>query len=121
METIMGYPVVEMHAAAGNYDGNHQGVEIIIVHDEEAPTATSAVARFQTPGQQASTTYVIDHLNKRFIRVTAENEVAYGCGNYYWNQRSVQFEMPGFAGRPYDPVVLDMATELIAYLANKYR
>lgn len=116
--SMYGTPVVWIPAASGNYDSNRQGTDLIIVHDIEG-TASGAISRFQTPNQQASTQAVADTDNNRIVQMVDFADVAYGCGNYYYNQRGDQIELPGYSGKPYDSKAIDLAVKFGAARAVK--
>ncbi|HUZ00525.1 MAG TPA: N-acetylmuramoyl-L-alanine amidase, partial [Thermomicrobiaceae bacterium] len=116
--SIGGIPVVWIPAAAGNFDTNRTGHDLVIVHDIEG-TASSAINTFQVVGRQASVQFVLDPLQGRIVQMVSCDAVAYGCGNYADNQRASQFEMPGFVGQPYDPSVIDQAVAVTAYLCQR--
>lgn len=115
-----GVPLAWMPAADGNFDTSRGKVRLFIVHDEEASTAMSAVNRFQTPGQQASSHFVTDPANGRIIQCVGTGNTAYTCGNYVLNQVSVNVENPGFEGKPYPDAVVDYCARVGAYCANKF-
>lgn len=115
---IYGIPVVWIPAANGNWDNQRAGADLVIVHDIEGG-APGAIGRFTTAGEQASTQLVLDPDQGRIVQMVDLDAVAYGCGNYPYNQRATQFEMPGYYGKPYRADVLDYAAKTIAYLCNR--
>lgn len=114
---IFGIPVTWIAAANGNWDNQRAGHDLVIAHDIEGG-APGAIGRFTTAGEQASTQLVLDPDNGRIVQMVDLDAVAYGCGNYYYNQRANQFEMPGYYGKPYRDDVLDYAAKTIAFLCK---
>lgn len=117
--SIMGIPVKRAPLGANRSDGNFVGAQLGIFHDIEG-SVDSALALFASPGDPreggGSTQFVADPARGCFWQLVDCNKVAYGCGNYDWNKRAIQIELPGFAGRLFDPNVADYAARFAAWL-----
>ena len=104
------------------YDTNAAAKTLLIVHDIEG-SAGSAVARFQSPSSkfdQGSTNFVADPGAGKYYQCVSALDVAYGAGNYQQNRRAIQIELPGYAGRAYDPAVLDYAARFLGWASKEY-
>lgn len=104
------------------YDSNATAKTLLIVHDIEG-SAGSAVARFQSPSSkwdQGSTNFVADPGAGQYYQCVSALDVAYGAGNYQQNRRAIQIELPGYAGRAYDPAVLDYAARFLGWASKEY-
>lgn len=113
-----GIPVVWIPAAPGNYDSNRVGHDLALFHDIEGD-APGAIARFQEPGQEASAQLVLDPDNHRVVQMVGiEDVVAYGCGNYAYNQKADQVEGPGYSGQPYSAAAIDLYVDAGITLAQ---
>jgi hypothetical protein len=117
--TIMGIPVARAPLGSSRSDGAVLPRTIAIIHDIEG-SASSALGLFASPGPLGegggSTQFVADPDNKKFWQLCGANTAtAYGCGNYVYNQRAIQIELPGVAGTPYDAEVLDYAARFLAW------
>lgn len=105
---------------AVNWDTNRDGISLIVIHDIEGG-AQSALSRFDTPTGDASAHIVVgDPGNPVYYQCVDFNAVAYATGNYHVNQRSLNIELPGYAGKPYDPDVLAKAAAMVGYWSRAY-
>lgn len=117
--SIYGVPVRRAPLGANRSDGNVLPKTIAIVHDIEGG-ASSALGLFASPGDPkeggGSATFVADPDSGCFWQLMgADSAVAYGCGNYDYNRRAIQIELPGVAGTPYDAQVLDYCARWLAW------
>lgn len=112
---IAGIAVKPAKLGDGRSDGNAKIKNLCIIHDIEG-SAASALSTFAADQKDGGSTQLIaDPNNNVFWQLLDMNLVAYGCGNYEMNQRAIQVELPGFAGRQFDPAVLDYAARFMAY------
>ncbi|MEW2546262.1 peptidoglycan recognition family protein [Streptomyces sp. NPDC047002] len=114
-------------AAASNgqvADRPADGVDIkyIVIHDTES-SYQAAIDTFQKNGSADSAHYVMRASDGAVTQMTADKDVAYHAGNYWFNLHSVGIEHEGFAaqGASWYPQTQYRATaELVKYLAAEY-
>lgn len=117
--TIAGVPVVWDEAywspieGQENYSRDRCTGDLFIVHDIEG-SAGSARGVFKQPGRQGSTQLIADPQNGRFIQMVRSNHTAYGVGNYPYNLRGFQIELPGYSGQQYSDAVIDYCARAVA-------
>jgi N-acetyl-anhydromuramyl-L-alanine amidase AmpD len=127
--STVGYPgaVWMGPAATGNYESGRSGntITYIIIHTTE-DTMPGALTRFQTPGEQASSHYIIG-TNGTIWQVVSDSDTAYHAGNLTYNRRSIGIELEGYAdGRPTGDFTWQSNTQftalknLINWLATQY-
>jgi N-acetyl-anhydromuramyl-L-alanine amidase AmpD len=118
-KTIDGIPVVWIPAPNGNYGGAHADFRWIIIHDIEG-SGQSGINTLTTVGRQASVQFVTDPDNNRIAQLVGCFTEAWGCGNDDGNTKGLQIENPGFAGRPYDPRVVNYCGRLTGVLSRDF-
>lgn len=82
--------------------------------------APAAINRFKTPGEQASSTYVIGSGGEVYY-VVSESRTPYTNGSWYWNRRSITIEHAG--GHPNVPYTEEMykaAEDLVRSIRKRY-
>lgn len=120
VSTILGIPLVFIAAAPQNYDKGPASKDLIIIHRMQG-TAPSAIAWFQNPSAGASTQYALDPDAGRIVQLIADTDIAWGCGNYSYNKRAIQLEIPGNVGDAWSEPMLDYAARLVALKAQQFQ
>lgn len=118
-DVIDGIPVVWIPAPTSNYDAGRAGVDLLIIHDIEG-SAEAGLNTLLNPGREASTHFIADPLKKRLVQMVGTGSTAWTAGNWYYNQRAIQIELPGKAGTPYDPAVIDYAGRWLGVMAKEF-
>jgi N-acetyl-anhydromuramyl-L-alanine amidase AmpD len=96
-------------------------IDLIVIHDIEG-TAESALNVFQNVQSQASVHYIVDS-DGTVYQVIRESDIAYHCGNYWYNQHSIGIEHAGVDAtgyRWYNAAEYLASAKLVAYLLKKY-
>ncbi len=86
-------PNIEYVTASGRFDSNRKPVDLIVLHST-AGTLQSAINLFSNapaPGKETSAHYIIDNQGK-IHQGLEEFLVAFHCGDYAKNQRSIGIE-----------------------------
>lgn len=116
-QEAMGAKIVRDPAHDSNYDtGGSAARPFFIIHDIEG-SAGSARNKFRNKDAGGSTQFVVD--GPIAYQMVSNLDTAWGCGNWYYNQRGVQAEIPGYAGRPYNLTDIDTAARLCAQWAKE--
>jgi hypothetical protein len=113
-------PVTQRPAAAGNYAvGRRQAISRITFH-HIAGDAPGAIARFQTPGVEVSSHYIIGSDGTLYQSV-AEVNTSFADGNSDSNARTISIEHAGgIAGVPYTEAMYQTSIALVRHLIKKY-
>lgn len=77
-----------------------------------------SVATLQNPDRQASAHYVIE--GGRVAQLVDESDSAWHCGNYYYNMRSISYELVGWPGNPPSYDTLDTCARMMADASRRY-
>ena len=117
--SIGGIDVFRTPADPHNWSPGMVAKNLLIVHDIEG-TAASAVNVFLDPTRKASVQFVADPALERYVQMVSCYDTAWGAGNGAVNARAIQIELPGYAGRPYDPEVVRYAGVWIGALCRDY-
>lgn len=113
--------VIWKPAATGNFQVGRSAPISRITFHHIVGDAPAAIARFQTPGEQASSTYVIGSTGQIYHMVQDQN-TPYTDGNFDSNSRAITIEHAGgHASVPYTPAMYDASKRLCAYLISKYK
>ena len=78
----------------------------------------SAVSTLTDPYRSASAHYVIE--GDRVAQLVDEDDTAWHCGNYWYNHRSISYELVGWPGNPPSYKTLDTCAELMAQASRDY-
>lgn len=111
----------EFNVAAGNYGADRLPIKTIVIHSIVG-SVNSAASRFATPGQFASSNYIIGEDGKLY-RVLEEYLVPFTNGNYQSNRESITIEHADY-GKPYDPrpeALYKTSAKLVADLCREYK
>lgn len=100
-----GIDVAKIAAHPNNWSPGVSAKNLLIIHDIEGP-ASAGISEFLSPTKKASTQFVADPVLDRFVQMVSCYDTAWGAGNGPANARGIQIELPGYAGRPYDPEVI---------------
>lgn len=100
-----GIDVAKVAAPASNFAPGVSAKNLLIVHDIEG-SAASGLATLSDPARKASVQFIADPVNDRLIQMVSCYDTAWGAGNGAANARAIQIELPGYAGRPFDPEVI---------------
>lgn len=114
-------PTTWRPAAAGNFKvGRSYPVSRITFH-HIVGDAPAAINRFQTPGVEVSSTYVIGS-NGQLYQMVDEANTPYTDGNFDSNSRTISIEHAG--GHPsvaYTEAMYQKSIQLVAHLIAKYK
>lgn len=109
LATIAGIPVTWLPGPLTAQGGaGRTGPTLLIIHDIEG-SAQAGIDTLVSPGAQGSIQFLADPNRDRFVQMVGINTIAWGCGNWYHNQRGLQLELPGRAGTIYDTKVIQYA------------
>jgi hypothetical protein len=107
-------------AAEGNYRSGRTAAITQITFHHIVGDAAAAIARFQTPGEEVSATYVIGS-DGTLYQTVREEDTPYTDGNYDSNCRSITIEHAGgHPSVPYTDAMYATSTQLVRYLLGKY-
>lgn len=100
-----------------NYTSGNLGVQYLFPHITEGGFAGS-VATLKNPSRQASAHYVIE--NETVAQLVLESDTAWHCGNWWYNQRSISYELVGTTANPPSKATLDTCAGMMAEASRKY-
>lgn len=107
-------------AAPGNYGKGRTAQISQVTFHHVVGDAPAAIARFQTPGEEVSSTYVIGS-NGLLYQCVDVNDTPYTDSNFASNSRSITIEHAGgIPSVPYTDAMYKTSTSLVAYLIEKY-
>ena len=104
-------------AGTPNYTEGNYGIEALFPH-WTCGGFDGSVATLQNPDRQASAHYVIE--GGKVAQLVSENDSAWHCGNYYYNMRSISYELVGWTGNPPSRDTLDTCARMMADASRKY-
>ena len=109
LSSIAGIPVTWLPGPLTAQGGaGRTGPTLIVLHDIEG-SAQAGIDTLVSPGAGGSVHFLADNLGNRFVQMVGINTVAWGCGNWFHNQRAIQLEIPGKAGQIYDTAAIQLA------------
>jgi hypothetical protein len=113
-------PVISKPAAPGNYEQGRKAPISRITFHHIVGDAPAAIVRFQTPGVEVSSNYVIGS-DGTIYQCVADTDTPYCDGNYDSNSRTIAIEHAGgIAGTPYTELMYQASIKLVRYLIGKY-
>ena len=112
----MGSPNVYW-AGTPNYTSGNYGIVALFPH-WTCGGFDGSVSTLQNPNRQASAHYVIE--GTKVAQLVSENDSAWHCGNYYYNMRSISYELVGWSGHPPTYETLDTCARMMAQASRKY-
>jgi len=104
-------------AGTPNYTSGNQGRLYLFPHWTEGGFAGS-VATLQNPNRQASAHYVIE--GAKVAQLVKESDTAWHCGNWWYNCRSIGYELVGWTGNPPSYDTLDTCARMMAQASRDY-
>lgn len=104
-------------AGTPNYTSGNDGIRFLFPHWTEGGFSGS-VSTLQNPSRQASAHYVIE--NSKVAQLVREGDTAWHCGNWYYNRRSVSYELVGWTGNPPSRDTLDTCARMMAQASRRY-
>lgn len=104
-------------AGTPNYTSGNYGIVALFPH-WTCGGFDGSVATLQNPSRQASAHYVIE--GGKVAQLVSENDSAWHCGNYYYNMRSISYELVGWSGHPPTYETLDTCARMMAQASRKY-
>lgn len=116
-KTIDGLRVDWLPSPLSNFGGGHEAYEVIVIHSIEG-SAQSGISTLQDPTREASTHLLTDPNNNRIAQMVGMYSTAWTAGSYKGNTRGINIENPGFAGRPFDPKVVEYCGRAVGVLAK---
>jgi len=109
LASIAGIPVTWLPGPLTAQGGaGRNGPTLIVLHDIEG-SAQAGIDTLAAPGAGGSIHFIADPQNDRYVQMVGINTVAWGCGNWFHNQRAIQLEIPGKAGTIYDTKAIQFA------------
>ena len=112
----MGQPSIYW-AGTPNFTSGNAGRLFLFPHWTEGGFDGS-VATLQNPARQASAHYVIE--GTRVAQLVDESDSAWHCGNWYYNRRSISYELVGWTGNPPSRETLDTCARMMADASRRY-
>ncbi len=112
-------------ASTSNYTSSSRTtsypINLIVMHDMEGSYASS-ISWFQDPSAAACAHYLIRSSDGQVTQMVQEKDVAWHCGNWDYNTRSIGIEQEGYYNDPsyYTSNLYTSAASLCAYICNKY-
>jgi N-acetylmuramoyl-L-alanine amidase len=116
VSTILNIPVVWIPSPASNYNAGHGPYELIVIHDIEG-SAQSGIDTLSNPNRQASTHFITDPGRNRIVQMVGLYSTAWTAGSNKGNDNGINIENPGFAGKPFDPLVVSYCGKIAGYIA----
>ena len=104
-------------AGTPNYTSGTNGVQYLFPH-WTCGGFDGSVATLQNPSRQASAHYVIE--GGKVAQLVSESNSAWHCGNYWYNMRSISYELVGWSGHPPTYETLDTCARMMAQASKKY-
>lgn len=104
-------------AGTQNYTSGNDGIAYLFPHWTAGGFAGS-VSTLQNPSRQASAHYVIE--GAKAAQLVKEGDTAWHCGNWWYNRRSISYELVGWPGNPPSKATLDTAAQLMAQASRTY-
>jgi hypothetical protein len=104
-------------AGTPNYTSGNDGIMFLFPHWTEGGFAGS-VSTLQNPNRQASAHYVIE--GGKVAQLVHEGDTAWHCGNWYYNRRSISYELVGWTGNPPSYDTLDTCARMMAQASRDY-
>ena len=104
-------------AGTPNYTSGNYGIVALFPH-WTCGGFDGSVATLQNPSRQASAHSVIE--GGKVAQLVSENDSAWHCGNYYYNMRSISYELVGWSGHPPTYETLDTCARMMAQASRKY-
>lgn len=111
---------IEYPVAVGNYDTSRKPIKNVVLHTTVG-TFESAAGSFNSPGRQASSTYIIK-LDGQIVLMLEEYYTPYTNGNYASNQQSITIEHVdnGNYNGPRTPQLYEASARLVADICKYY-
>lgn len=100
-----------------NYTSGNDGIAYFFPHWTVGGFAGS-VATLKNPSRQASAHYVIE--GNKAAQLVSENDTAWHCDNWFYNRRSLSYELVGWPGNPPSKATLDTCARLMAKASQNY-
>ena len=104
-------------AGTPNYTSGNDGRLFLFPHWTEGGFAGS-VSTLQNPNRSASAHYVIE--GTKVAQLVNEADTAWHCGNWYYNRRSISYELVGWTGNPPSRETLDTCARMMADASRRY-
>ena len=104
-------------AGTPNYTDGNDGRLFLFPHWTEGGFAGS-VSTLQNPNRSASAHYVIE--GSKVAQLVDESDTAWHCGNWYYNRRSIGYELVGWTGNPPSRETLDTCARMMADASRRY-
>lgn len=106
-------------AAEGNFGYGRELPISQITYHVIVGDAPGAIAKFQTPGIQVSSTYVIGS-DGTIYQMVADANTPYTDNNFYSNSRAITIEHAGAGGVPYTDAMYNASIALTRWLIDTY-
>jgi hypothetical protein len=111
--------IIQKPAAAGNYQvGRNLPISRITFHYIYGD-AQAAINRFQTPGVEVSSTYVIGS-DGQVYQMVKESDTPYSDGDFTSNSKTISIEHAGGNGVPYTDAMYESSIQLVRDLIARY-
>lgn len=104
-------------AGTPNYTSGNYGIVALFPH-WTCGGFDGSVSTLQNPDRQASAHYVIE--GGKVAQLVSEDDSAWHCGNYYYNMRSISYELVGWTGNPPSYETLDTCARMMADASRRY-
>lgn len=104
-------------AGTPNYTSGNDGIMYLFPH-WTAGGFDASVSTLRNPSREASAHYVIE--GDKVAQLVKEGDTAWHCGNWYYNRRSIAYELVGWPGNPPSRKTLDTCAQLMADASRKY-
>lgn len=104
-------------AGTPNYSSGNDGIQFLFPH-WTCGGFDGSVATLQNPAREASANYVIGDDN--VAQLVNEGDTSWHCGNYWYNRRSISYEMVGWPGCPPTTATLNSTAQLMAEASQAY-
>jgi MYXO-CTERM domain-containing protein len=93
-------------------------VQYVLVHDTEGGWNASVATLQNDPGK--SVQYIVD-VDGRVGQFVSEETLAWHCGNFHYNARSIGIEHVGYSTKPYPEAEYLASAKLVEHLTTKYK
>ena len=112
----MGKPSIEWRGTPNCTSGN-DGRLFLFPHICEGYYEGS-ISTLKDPNRQASAQYVIE--GSKAAQLVSEDDTSWHCGNWWYNRRSISYEMVGTTANPPSRDTLDTTAYMMAQASKKY-
>lgn len=118
----MSYSVRNNPSHPSNFTVGRQGntIDRIIIHHAASTSFDSIAQTFQNPARDASAHYAVGR-NNNVDAMVAEGNIAWHCGNWFNNSRSIGIENVNSGGAPGWPVAAETKNTLVELCADIVR